>query len=81
MRTATDLARSYLRHGGSRRPVLPVPFPGRIAAAYRHGFHLAPQNPAGGRTWDEFLAAGYGRGGSAGQGEGERQDRRGAGGA
>jgi len=56
VRTATDLARSYLRHARSRRPVLPVPFPGRVARAYREGFHLAPDSPGGGRTFDEFLA-------------------------
>ena len=72
VRTAADLARSYLRHIGSRRPVFPVPFPGRIAAAYRQGFHLAPQHPAGGRSWEEFLA---------GEREGEGQDGRRTGGA
>jgi len=72
VRTATDLARSYLRHARSHRPVLPVPFPGRLAAGYRAGFHLAPDNPGGGRTFDEFLAD---------ERQGERQDGGRAGGA
>jgi uncharacterized protein YbjT (DUF2867 family) len=50
-----DLVRGYLRATGRRRPVLPVPLPGRAARAYRAGANLAPDRAAGGRTWEEFL--------------------------
>jgi uncharacterized protein YbjT (DUF2867 family) len=56
VRTAADLARSYLRSRGRRRPVLPVRLPGKVARAYRAGGHLAPGQRAGGRTWEQFLA-------------------------
>ncbi|HEU4898373.1 MAG TPA: NAD(P)H-binding protein [Actinomycetota bacterium] len=51
-----DLVRGYLRATGRRRPVLPVPLPGRAARAYRAGANLAPDRAAGGRTWEEFLS-------------------------
>jgi uncharacterized protein YbjT (DUF2867 family) len=56
VRSTTDLARSYLRSRGRRRPVVAVRLPGAIARAYREGGQLAPDQPGGGRTWDEFLA-------------------------
>jgi hypothetical protein len=30
--------------------------PGKAARAYREGANLAPVNPLGKRTWEEFLA-------------------------
>ncbi len=56
IRDASDLARAYLRAAGHRRAVLPVRFPGVVAAAYRRGHHLTVPRP--GITFDEFLAAG-----------------------
>ncbi|GAA4204736.1 SDR family oxidoreductase [Microbispora amethystogenes] len=52
-----DLARDYLRAGGRRRLVTPMPAPGRAARAFRAGANL-PLDGAdlGGRTWEEFLA-------------------------
>ena len=52
-----DLARSYLRAGGRRRPVLPVWLPGAIFAGYRRGGHLAPDHAVGRITYAEHLAA------------------------
>jgi uncharacterized protein YbjT (DUF2867 family) len=52
-----DLMRAYLAAVGRRHPVVRVPVPGRIAAAYRAGGHLAPGHATGVRTFtDELLA-------------------------
>jgi uncharacterized protein YbjT (DUF2867 family) len=51
-----ELVRSYLRAGGKRRPILPVPVPGKAARALRAGANLAPDLGVGRRTWEEFLA-------------------------
>ena len=51
-----DLIPSYLRAPGKRRPVVPVPLPGRAAKAVRDGANLAPGRAVGRRTWEEFLA-------------------------
>jgi uncharacterized protein YbjT (DUF2867 family) len=55
VRDAGDLAGAYLRVRGRRRPVLPLPLPGRVAAAWRRGWHLAPDHADGRTTWEEFL--------------------------
>jgi uncharacterized protein YbjT (DUF2867 family) len=57
IRAAADLARSYLRASGRRRPVQPVWLPGRAAAALRRGDHLAPGHARGRITFEEFLAS------------------------
>jgi uncharacterized protein YbjT (DUF2867 family) len=51
-----ELVRGYLRATGKRRPILPVPLPGRAARAYRAGANLAPDRAVGRRTWEGFLA-------------------------
>ena len=56
-----ELVQSYLRAAGKRRPVLPVPLPGRAAKAVRDGANLAPERAVGRRTWEEFLADRVGR--------------------
>ena len=53
--TLSALARAYLRERGSRRPVVEVPVPGRLSAAFRAGANLAPDDRAGGRTWHQYL--------------------------
>ncbi|GAT12166.1 NAD(P)H-binding protein [Mycolicibacterium novocastrense] len=53
-----ELARMYLRSRASRRPTVAVPLPGRIAAGYRSGANLVPDNPVGGLSFAEFLASG-----------------------
>ena len=55
VRSHADLARAYLRWRGSRRPVAAVPLPGKIAAGYRAGAHLAPQNPIGTVRFEDYL--------------------------
>lgn len=54
--THAELARMYLEERGGRRPVVQVPVPGRIVAAYRAGANLVPENPAGSIGFAEFLA-------------------------
>ena len=51
-----DLLRGYLRVAHRRRPLLPLPVPGRAARAMRAGANLAPDRAIGRRTWEEFLA-------------------------
>ena len=50
-----DLLRSYLRAAHRRRPIVPVPVPGRAARALRAGANLPRDGAVGGRTWEEFL--------------------------
>ncbi|WP_216208015.1 SDR family oxidoreductase [Amycolatopsis aidingensis] len=50
-----ELARTYLRGTGRRRPLLPVPVPGAIARGYREGAHLAEHGPRGRRTFAEYV--------------------------
>jgi uncharacterized protein YbjT (DUF2867 family) len=54
--THAELARMYLAAGGGRRPVVEVPVPGRIVAAYRTGANLAPENPLGIVGFADYLA-------------------------
>jgi uncharacterized protein YbjT (DUF2867 family) len=51
------LVRGYLQARGKHRPIVPVHIPGNAARAIRAGANLAPDHPAGRRTWEEFLAA------------------------
>ncbi len=51
-----DLLRAYLQANRRRRPIVPLPLPGRAARAVREGANLAPERAVGRRTWEEFLA-------------------------
>lgn len=55
---AAELIRGYVRATGKRRVLVPMPLPGRAAAAVRRGANLAPDRAVGRRTWEDFLAAG-----------------------
>ncbi len=50
-----DLMRAYLTAVRRRRPLVRVPLPGKVAAAYRAGHHLTPENAVGVRTFTEDL--------------------------
>jgi uncharacterized protein YbjT (DUF2867 family) len=51
-----DLLRGYLRATHRRRPIVPLPLPGKAARAFRAGANLAPDHAVGHRTWEDFLA-------------------------
>ena len=54
---AAELLRGYLRASKRRRrPIVPVWLPGKAARVFRDGGNLAPEQAAGHRTWEEFLA-------------------------
>jgi uncharacterized protein YbjT (DUF2867 family) len=50
-----ELMRGYLGASHRHRPLLPVALPGKAARALRAGANLAPERPAGHRTWEDFL--------------------------
>jgi len=54
--TVPGLLHPYLRARGKRRPMVPVPIPGKAAHAVRDGANLAPERAVGHRTWEDFLA-------------------------
>jgi hypothetical protein len=56
--------RAYLGVVRRRRPVLRVPMPGKAAAAYRAGRHIAPGQATGVRTFTQDLLARVGPGGT-----------------
>ncbi|MEU6217969.1 SDR family oxidoreductase [Streptomyces sp. NPDC047022] len=60
-RTFPGLARAWLRATGRRRPVVSVPIPGKTVRALRAGGHLSPGNAVGKGTFEEYLAARYGK--------------------
>ncbi|GAA0990820.1 NAD(P)H-binding protein [Acrocarpospora macrocephala] len=52
-----EMVNIYLRASGRRRILVPIWVPGKTAAAYRAGIHLAPEHKTGKITFAEFLAA------------------------
>jgi uncharacterized protein YbjT (DUF2867 family) len=54
--THAELARMYLAARGGRRTVVEIPVPGSIAAGYRTGANLAPDNPVGTIGFADYLA-------------------------
>jgi uncharacterized protein YbjT (DUF2867 family) len=56
VRDAVELARSYLRAIRRRRPVWPVPLPGKAIRDFRAGHHLTPNQAYGRITFEDFLA-------------------------
>ncbi|MFI6866723.1 SDR family oxidoreductase [Nocardia sp. NPDC050406] len=55
VRDVRELARVHHAITGRRRPVLSPRLPGAIARGYREGHHLAPENPGGTITFEQFL--------------------------
>ena len=53
--TLGDLARSYRRARGLRRPVIRLPVPGATARAFREGVATCPDRAVGSVTWEDFL--------------------------
>ena len=56
VRPFADLARTWLSARRTRRAVLPVRVPGRVARGYRAGGHLAPGHAEGRVTFAAYLA-------------------------
>lgn len=55
--TMPELLKGYLAAAGKKRPLLPVPMPGKIGRAYRDGLNLAREGAVRGtRTWEDYLA-------------------------
>ena len=50
-----ELLRGYMKAANRRRPLVPLPLPGKAARALRTGVNLAPDQATGHRTWEEFL--------------------------
>lgn len=68
VRPIEELAEAYERiRGQNRRRLAKVPFPGKVAAAFRSGANLAAGHPDGRQTWEAYL--------EASAGEGQQQDR------
>ncbi|MFB7368570.1 SDR family oxidoreductase [Streptomyces sp. NPDC056222] len=53
--TLSELARSYLRASGRRRPLLNARLVGRAYGGFRAGGHLTPERAVGTVTFDQFL--------------------------
>lgn len=60
VRSASDLARAWLKARGKRRLVLPLPTFGKVAAGFRAGFNCAPDSRDGRITWEQWLESKYG---------------------
>jgi uncharacterized protein YbjT (DUF2867 family) len=55
VRALDDLASSYLAIVGKRRPILPIRLPGKVFRALRAGGLLAPEQPGGTITFEQYL--------------------------
>jgi uncharacterized protein YbjT (DUF2867 family) len=56
VRTLADLARSYLKMVGKRRPIMPVWLPGKTFRAFRAGGHTAPDHAVGTITFEDYMS-------------------------
>lgn len=52
-----DMARTYLKATGRRRPIVPFRLPGKVFGAFRVGYHQAPDHADGRITFAGYLAA------------------------
>lgn len=55
-----DLARTFLKAQGKRKPLLQIPFFGKFGAAMRAGYATAPDKARDGLTWEDWLQKHYG---------------------
>jgi uncharacterized protein YbjT (DUF2867 family) len=55
VRTARELVQLTLGAYGLRRPVLPMPLPGKAGRGYRAGHHMTPEHAVGRITYTEYL--------------------------
>ena len=52
-----DLMRAYLAAAGRSRPLIRVPLPGMLGAAFGVGDHLLAEGDRGTRTFEDYLRA------------------------
>jgi uncharacterized protein YbjT (DUF2867 family) len=62
VRTMGELATGWMRARGKKRTIVPLPLPGRAAAAFRRGQNTCPDERYGKVTWEEYLSRKYGNG-------------------
>ncbi|PSP27605.1 epimerase [Halobacteriales archaeon QH_2_65_14] len=62
VKTVGELATSYRRARGKRRPIVRLPIPGSVAGAFRAGKATCPDRAVGTVTWDAWLDEQYGPG-------------------
>lgn len=55
VRTLGELAHTWLDVRGRRRLIVPVPLPGKVATAFRHGQATVPERAVGQITWEAWL--------------------------
>jgi uncharacterized protein YbjT (DUF2867 family) len=55
VRDVADLARTWLAARHRSRLVLPIRLPGRLARAYREGWHCTPEHAGGTITFDDYV--------------------------
>ncbi|MEV4712135.1 NAD(P)H-binding protein [Micromonospora sp. NPDC049374] len=56
-----EAVRAWRQARGSRQPLLPIRFPGRLGRELRAGGLVTDARPAGRRTWADYLSDTYGR--------------------
>lgn len=54
-----QMAEAWRQRRGLRKPIVNLPLAGKAAAAFRHGYHTAPDRKAGRITWAEWLLRRY----------------------
>lgn len=57
---AGEMAKIWLRARGSRKPIVHLPFPGKVGAAFRSGMITRPDRAVGKLTWTQWLEQKYG---------------------
>lgn len=59
VRTLGNLARPWLAARGLRRLMVPLPLPGKTAAAFRRGYITCPEHKDGTITWEQWVQETY----------------------
>lgn len=59
VRTAGELAKAYREARGKRRPIIPLPIPGKTFSAFRDGKAICPDHAVGTVTWEDWLEIEY----------------------
>lgn len=64
--TLEDMVRAWKQARDSRKPILHVPTPGKLSAAFRNELLTAPNACVGNTTWAQWLHRRYGHESQAG---------------